>query len=177
MLTDYLHGKGVEMKGSLQTKSGKYYAVFRIDGKQKWINLYVEDKRGNKRKAETAMRELLQKYEQNPFLFEKTDFCEYIKRWLENTKTHVDLVTYNGYKQYAEKHIIPYFEPKRQSMRRTFGRTRGRLIAPHDQTPRDGAQLGFQVRDTRGHYQGQPRRACAVSEHSEVEAEGQLLHR
>ena len=116
MLTDYLHGKGVEMKGSLQTKSGKYYAVFRIDGKQKWINLYVEDKRGNKRKAETAMRELLKKYEQNPFLFEKIDFCEYIKKWLENTKTHVDLVTYNGYKQYAEKHIIPYFEPKKLSL-------------------------------------------------------------
>ena len=104
------------MKGSLQTKSGKYYAVFRVNGKQKWINLYVEDKRGNKRKAETAMRELLQKYENNPFLFEKTNFCEYINRWLENTKTHIDLVTYTGYKQYVDNHIIPYFQVKKLNL-------------------------------------------------------------
>ncbi len=101
------------MKGSLQTKSGKYYAVFRINGKQKWINLHIEDKRGNKRKAEKAIQELLVKYEENPTIFEKTDFCEYIYRWLENSKSHIDLVTYMGYKQYIDNHIIPYFKKKK----------------------------------------------------------------
>lgn len=101
------------MKGSLQTKSGKYYVVFRINGKQKWINLHIEDKRGNKRKAEQAMQELLVKYEENPTIFKKIDFCEYINKWLENSKSHIDLVTYIGYKQYVDNHIIPYFKKKK----------------------------------------------------------------
>lgn len=101
------------MKGSLQTKSGKYYAVFRINGKQKWINLHIDDKRGNKRKAEQAMQELLVKYEENPTIFEKTDFCEYINKWLKNSKSHIDLVTYMGYKQYVDNHIIPCFKKKK----------------------------------------------------------------
>ena len=30
------------MRGSLQKKGGKYYAVFRVNKKQKWINLYID---------------------------------------------------------------------------------------------------------------------------------------
>ena len=45
------------MSGSLEIKSGKYYAVLRINGKQKWINLNIDDKKGNKRKAEQALNE------------------------------------------------------------------------------------------------------------------------
>ena len=37
------------MRGSLQKKGGKYYAVFRVNKKQKWINLYIDAKKGNKR--------------------------------------------------------------------------------------------------------------------------------
>ena len=35
------------MTGSLQIKNGKFYAVLRTNGKQKWINLNIEAKRGN----------------------------------------------------------------------------------------------------------------------------------
>ena len=36
------------MRGSLVEKSGKYYAVFRVNGKQKWVNLQIETKGNNK---------------------------------------------------------------------------------------------------------------------------------
>lgn len=47
------------MRGSLQKKGGKYYAVFRVNKKQKWINLYIDAKKGNKREAEAALTRLL----------------------------------------------------------------------------------------------------------------------
>ena len=56
------------MTGSLQIKSGKYYAVLRINGKQKWINLNIEEKKGNKRKAEQALSETILMYSENPSL-------------------------------------------------------------------------------------------------------------
>ena len=43
------------MRGSLQKKGGKYYAVFRVNKKQKWINLYIDAKKGNKREAEARI--------------------------------------------------------------------------------------------------------------------------
>lgn len=101
------------MKGSLQVKSNKYYAVFRVNGKIKWQNLNIEAKRGNKRKAEEAMTMLLSRYNENPMMFDETDFVEYIKLWLEETKSQMDAITFSGYEQYAMKHIIPYFQDKK----------------------------------------------------------------
>ncbi len=62
------------MTGSLQIKSGKYYAVLRINGKQKWINLNIDDKKGNKRKAEQALNETIMMYSENPSMVDKTGF-------------------------------------------------------------------------------------------------------
>ena len=50
------------MRGSLQKKGGKYYAVFRVNKKQKWINLCIDAKKGNKREAEAALTRLLAEY-------------------------------------------------------------------------------------------------------------------
>ncbi|MCD8391150.1 MAG: site-specific integrase [Firmicutes bacterium] len=99
------------MKGSLQEKGGKYYAVFRINGKQKWVNTGIEVKKGNKRKAEAKMTEILVQYNSNPNIVDKMPFTDYINLWLKQVKNKVDTVTYEGYMQYARKHIIPYFEP------------------------------------------------------------------
>ncbi|MGN0181424.1 MAG: tyrosine-type recombinase/integrase [Candidatus Ornithomonoglobus sp.] len=104
------------MKGSLQTKGGKFYAVFRVNGKQKWFNLHIEDKKGNKRKAEKALAELIHQYNENPHMFAKTDFCEYIQKWLNNVKTHVDIVTYEGYDITTRNHILPYFKEKKLAL-------------------------------------------------------------
>lgn len=72
----------------------------------------IEAARGNKRKAEQAMAELIIKYNESPNLFDKTNFIEYIKKWLKEVENQVDTITYEGYKQYTEKHIIPYFQEK-----------------------------------------------------------------
>ena len=102
------------MTGSLQIKSGKYYAVLRINGKQKWVNLNIEAKRGNRKDAEIAMAKAISAADDNPNSFEKTDFAEYMKLWLKDVKKHIDIVTYEGYKQYTEKHIIPYYKEHRR---------------------------------------------------------------
>ncbi len=105
------------MKGSLQIKGKKYYAVFRVDGKLKWFSLGVEAKPGNKKKAQNAMTELVARYNANHKEFEGVEFTEYIKKWLSYVEKTVDIITYEGYKQYAEKHIIPYFETKHLALR------------------------------------------------------------
>lgn len=58
------------------------------------------------------MAELVAQYKKNPNMFIKIDFVQYIHKWLKEIKSQVDTVTYEGYLQYAEKHIIPYFEDK-----------------------------------------------------------------
>lgn len=88
-----------------------YYAVFRINGKQKWIPLNIENKRGNKTKADKKLKEILVMAERNPNMFDKIDFCAYAKKWLHEVKSQVDTMTFEGYKQHLEKHIIPHFEP------------------------------------------------------------------
>ncbi len=100
------------MRGSLQERNNKYYAVFRVNGKQKWVNLQIPTTRGNKRRAEQALNNLLVQYNSNPNMFDKIGFADYIAKWLDNVKNSVDTITYDGYKQYAEKHIIPYFKEK-----------------------------------------------------------------
>lgn len=87
--------------------------MFYHDGKTVWRSTGVKAIRGNKRKAEQRMNEILSKYEDNPTMFDKIDFTHYIKIWLNDAKNHIDLITYEGYSQYANKHIIPYFEPKK----------------------------------------------------------------
>lgn len=100
-------------KGSLQIKNNTYQAVFYYDGKTVWRSTGIKAIRGNKRKAEQRMNKILAEYEDNPTIFDKIDFTHYIKIWLNDVKNHIDLITYEGYSQYANKHIIPYFEPKK----------------------------------------------------------------
>ena len=85
------------MRGSLQKKGGKYYAVFRVNKKQKWINLCIDAKKGNKREAEAALTRLLAEYNENPNMFDKLT-CGIHKKWLKEVITQVDIITYEGYK-------------------------------------------------------------------------------
>ena len=80
------------MTGSLQIKSDKYYAVLNFKdstGKrvQKWINLNMPVK-GNKRKAEAALAELVVQYQG----FEMAEpmnllLSQHIAQWLEASVT------------------------------------------------------------------------------------------
>lgn len=99
------------MKGSLQVKgNNKYYVYVRINGKQKAIPTGIEAVRGNKRKAETKMAEILAALDENPNSINKIGFVDFAKKWLEHEMLQVDENTYLSNKQHVEKHIIPYFD-------------------------------------------------------------------
>ena len=104
------------MTGSLQMKNDKFYVVLNTveNGKRKmkWISTGLPVK-GNKRKAELMLRDILKEYE------EKKDkprcdmpFSKYVQYWLGKVKRRVDEVTYQGYEILAAGHVIPWFEKK-----------------------------------------------------------------
>ncbi len=101
------------MTGSLQEKNGKYYAVINVTEngkrKQKWIATGYETK-GNKKRAEQFLRDKLKEFEMKSNLV-STDvlFCDYIKHWLDKIKPSLDIITFKGYSDIANTHIIPYF--------------------------------------------------------------------
>lgn len=109
------------MTAVLKTKGDRFYAVINYkegsDYKQKWISLGLPVK-NNKRKAEALLADVRKKYEE---MYERPAgdmlFTTYLRRWLERKKPYVELSTWEGYKIYVEKHIIPYFEPLGLSMR------------------------------------------------------------
>lgn len=108
---------GFKLTGSLQIKSGTYYAVLnfkdnRGNRKQKWVNTQLSTKGNNKRKAENVLKKLIQEYEEKRVSpFDDVPFVDYILQWLDIIKTQVDEVTYQGYELTAKRHVIPYFEP------------------------------------------------------------------
>ncbi len=113
------------MNGSLQEKHGKYYVVFStktIDGKRKteWVNTGVPAVRGNKRQAERRLAEIIAEREARLEEMKGSKdmlFSDYIDLWLEQAKSTVDIVTYNGYKSYVVNHIKPYFSKSNLSLR------------------------------------------------------------
>lgn len=101
------------MSGVLKEKNGVYHAYF-YDARLKkpvWRTTGIKAERGNKRKAEQKKNEIIARYFDSPT--SQILFTDYIETWLEKAENRVDIVTYEGYKQYAEKHIIPYFKPLR----------------------------------------------------------------
>lgn len=62
------------------------------------------------------MAKVISAIDDNPHTFDKIDLAEYMKIWLKDVKKHIDIVTYEGYKQYTEKHIIPYFEKHKRTL-------------------------------------------------------------
>ena len=105
------------MTGSLQIKNNKYYAVINlyIDGKrkQKWICTNL-DVKGNKTRAEKFLREQIVALEcKSGIVNSDILFSDYVKIWLEQVKNSVDNITFQGYEQLANSHIIPYFKQKK----------------------------------------------------------------
>ena len=102
------------MTASLQIKSNKFYVVLNSTQngkrKQKWVATDLTVK-GNKKKAERFMRELLAK---ETALTEKPKsdllFSDAVRRWLQEVRLRVDEVTMQGYESHANGHILPYFD-------------------------------------------------------------------
>lgn len=107
------------IKCTIQNVRGTYYASFRIKdnlgrSKQKFISTGVKAERGNKRKAESKLKEILEKYEH--LTLEETGestLCEYMENWLNRIKKDLQATTYDNYVHMFKKHIKPYFEHKK----------------------------------------------------------------
>lgn len=103
------------MTGSLQIKNGYFYAVLNFKDKegkrkQKWITTGFSE-RGNKRKAEQVLKDLIAEYEDSDYIEpSKKLFCDFLKEWVEMNKHNVQVTTYDGYVHMLNKHIYPYFK-------------------------------------------------------------------
>lgn len=103
------------MTGSLQEKNGKYYAVintYDINGKRKpkWFAAGLSV-RGNKKNAEKFLRDKIRELELGQNIIPSDIlFCDYVESWLEQAKMRLDIITYQGYKNIVDAHIVPYFK-------------------------------------------------------------------
>lgn len=107
----------IHMTGSLQTKADKFYAVLNFkddDGRrvQKWIPLDF-DVKGNKRRAEAKLNELLMQYQGiesiNPL---NQLLSRHILAWIEGNRPNIAVTTYNQYINMLANHIAPYFDSR-----------------------------------------------------------------
>lgn len=119
-----------KITGHLTTKGGKYYAVINLydtegNRKVKWQNLDLPDAKGNKRKAQERLTEVLAKYNSGDmYLAESMTPAErernrianslvedYLLEWVEAHKVNVEENTYEQYKGYITGRINPFLEP------------------------------------------------------------------
>jgi len=96
------------MKGSLQIKNGKYYAVLSYKNEQgkdtrKWIATGLTEK-GNKRKAEAMLNDILQEYNNKELFIESKPkrtndilLSDYLTQWLTTRRNEVEEITYESY--------------------------------------------------------------------------------
>lgn len=139
------------MNGSLQTKNGKYYLVYRDkNGKQKWMSLELTVEGHNKRKAQLKLREVLAELEaaqEQDIVTSNILFTDWLLQWLEQKKPNLVKGTYECYRLFLNKHILPYFKPKNLTL--------GALSAQHLQ----------------GYYNAKIKEgqsACTVHKHSAI---------
>lgn len=110
------------MKGSLQIKNGKYYAVISTKdeyGKYKkiWINTGFEIK-GNKKKAEQKLNEILFEYNNDGNYNNNKDhsndilFGKFLQDWLLSIKDKVEEITFAGYKKNIDI-LSKYYDEKK----------------------------------------------------------------
>jgi integrase len=103
------------MSGSLQVKGKYYYAVLSIKdengkNKTKWVSLKISAERGNKRKAETELKRVINEYETRDGVnYTDVLFCDYLKQWLEEHRPNITQGSYEGYINFLDKHIYPYY--------------------------------------------------------------------
>jgi len=102
------------MTGTIQEKRNYYHIVldFKDEGgkrKRKWkaTGLIVKN---NKRKAEKMLAEILAEYSGKSFVEpSKTLLCDYIRDWVRDSESKLQVTTYDVYVHMVYKHIYPYF--------------------------------------------------------------------
>jgi len=102
---------------TLRTKNGRYYAVFYCkrktgESKEIWRTLELEDKPGNRRKAQYKMEEIkCQLKDVLDVPGYEILFVDYLQKYKENKKGEVEDSTYNSIRLTIDKKICSYFEP------------------------------------------------------------------
>ena len=112
------------IKGILQVKKGKYYAVISYkdtNDKQvrKWIPLGLDEK-GNKRKAQIKLEEIVYEYEKTEKeglkIREEQLYGDYLKEWIITRKRVVEEITYYRYLKYVNL-IANYFDARKITLK------------------------------------------------------------
>lgn len=103
------------IKGSLHINKGIYHVSFYIKDKngvrkQKCLSTGVKATKGNKRKAEQRMQDILAKWDGITYSDSKILLSDYVRDWIERDKSRISRTTYDGYIHMFEKHIEPYFK-------------------------------------------------------------------
>lgn len=100
--------------GSIQEKKGNLYAVLNIPSangktKQKWISMRM--KKGAKKKEQVQRFDEIRLKYSNIICIDadKILFCDYIKKWNEETKHGKSITTYDNYVYMIDKYVYPYF--------------------------------------------------------------------
>ena len=105
------------INGSIQEKKGRLYAVLSIPTiggryKQKWVSMGMTAKE-SKRKQKERLDEIRLEYSKIISIDSlEIKFCDFIKKWNEETKDTKSITTYDGYCHMIDKYIYPYFSEK-----------------------------------------------------------------
>jgi len=113
-----LTAKTNTVNSCLTVKRDKYFVVITYyeDGKRKskWINTQLSASGNNKRKAQQKEKELLAEWEERLSLNNSQMlFSDFLKSWLERTKSSIELSTYYEYRKNIHNMICPYFDERR----------------------------------------------------------------
>lgn len=103
------------MTGSIQEKKGRLYVVLHFKGRNgkkqyKWIKTGL-DKRGNIKKAEALIPDVIDKYKSLEYKEGDELFVNYVSAWISEKKTLLKKSTWETYNMYLSSHILPFFEP------------------------------------------------------------------
>ena len=104
-------------KGSLRERYGNYYAVFRVNGKQKWVNLEIPVTEENKQMAYLAMQKEIYKQTTGEGCNDNILFEDFLDVWLNDIKAFVKPSTWEGYSKVVNGKIKPNFKDKRYRLR------------------------------------------------------------
>lgn len=110
----------VEIKGVIQCKKGKLYAVLswydHNKRKQKWVSTGLDEK-GNRRKAQTMLPSVIEEYQAeieasvSADATATTTLLSYLQEWLNLVKHSLALTTYTEYRRLVNDGITAFFQP------------------------------------------------------------------
>ena len=129
-----------KITGHLEEKNGQWYAAvnhYDANGKRKvkWYNLDVESKKGNKKKAEEHLNDLLSKLnagstflaesmtpaERERFRLANSLVEDYLLEWLQGHRGSVSASTFKDYKAYIKNRINPFFKKLHLTVKEVTG--------------------------------------------------------